>query len=75
MTTNNVTVTNDLNITTGTLDFSGTSLNITMNGNATIGANGRFSKGSGLFRLDQSADSFSDNSSPGPQNLGAVEIA
>jgi len=75
LSTNSIDIGNALNITTGTLDLSGAAaLNITTRNTVTIGANGRFSKGTGTFYFYQGGETYTDSSSNGPQNLGIVRI-
>ncbi len=73
--TNNLVIGNTFNLTTGTLDMSGTSLNVTVNRDTTIGTNGRFTKGTGTFNFSTLQNStYTDSSSNGPQNLGIVTV-
>jgi len=72
LSTNNLDVNNDLNITAGTLSAS--TLNINLAGNLFIGANGIFIKGTGTFTFDtDTTASWTDNSSG--QDLGTVVIS
>jgi len=72
LSTNDLDVNNDLNITAGTLSAS--TLNIYLGGNLTIEANGIFTKGTGTFTFDGSGNkTWTDNNST-KQDLGNVVI-